>query len=209
MNESISIFLVDDHRIFSQSFQVFVSLQERFTWRGSSTGDRRTIADILHFRPTIVLLDYHLNKYNGIELLKQLRIQGYQGKIVLLTMNRDRQIRAAAKAYGANGYVSKDIDGNELIDGLIKLVRGSLDYLELPASIPMTESLNDWSLTAQEKRVAEMICAGIKSDRIAESLAISIHTLYTHRKRILEKTGSEHFMEVCTKLRTETPPNQA
>jgi DNA-binding CsgD family transcriptional regulator len=53
-----------------------------------------------------------------------------------------------------------------------------------------------------------MICAGIKSDRIAESLAISIHTLYTHRKRILEKTSSEHFMEVCSKIRVrdrETP----
>ncbi len=201
MNESISIFLVDDHRIFTQSFQVFVSLQERFTWRGSSTGDRRTIADILHFRPTVVLMDYHLNKDNGIELLKQLRTHEYAGKIVLLTMNRDRQIRSAAKVYGANGFVSKDIDGHDLLEGLRRLVRGGIDYLELPASVPLNEASYDWGLTPQERRVAEMICAGIKTDRIAASLSISIHTLYTHRKRILEKTGSEHFMEVCSKIR--------
>lgn len=205
MHESISIFLVDDHRIFTQSFQVFVSLQERFTWRGSSIGDRRTVADILHFRPTVVLMDYHLNKDNGIELLKQLREHEYPGKIVLLTMNRDRQIRAAAKAYGANGFVSKDIDGHELLEGLRRLVRRGIDFLELPATIPLTESTFDWGLTPQERRVAEMICAGIKTDRIAETLSISIHTLYTHRKRILEKTGSEHFMEVCSKLRTDRP----
>lgn len=203
MNESISIYLVDDHRIFTQSFQVFITLQDRFIWRGSSVGDRRTITDILHFRPTVVLLDHHLARENGIEVLRQLRAQGYHGKIVFLTMTRDLQIREAAKGYGADGFISKDIDGHELLDGIRKLVMGSLDYLELPTAGATNEYNQSWGLTPQERRVAEMICAGLKTEKIADALSISIHTVYTHRKHILEKTGSEHFMEVCSKIRAE------
>jgi DNA-binding NarL/FixJ family response regulator len=203
MNESISIYLVDDHKIFTQSFQVFITLQERFVWRGSSVGDRRTISEVLHFRPTVVLMDYHLKRENGIELLKQLRSCGYNGKIVFLTMNRDHQIRASAKAYGANGFISKDIDGHELLEGIRRLVKGSDEYLELPAGVMAAQPYKTLGLTPQERRVAEMICAGLKTDKIAESLNISIHTLYTHRKHILEKTGSEHFMEVCSKIRAD------
>jgi DNA-binding NarL/FixJ family response regulator len=209
MNESISIYLVDDHRIFTQSFQVFITLQDRFIWRGSSAGDRRTVMDILLYRPMVVLLDYHLNRDNGIDLLRQLRTQGYPGKIVFLTMNRDHQIRAAAKAYGADGFISKDIDGHDLLDGIRRLVTGSVAYLELPVTAVLNEYKQSWGLTPQERKVAEMICAGLKTDKIADTLSISIHTVYTHRKHILEKTGSGHFMEVCSKLRTETPPNQA
>ncbi len=207
MNESISLYLVDDHRIFTQSFQVFITLQDRYIWRGSSVGDRRTITDILHFRPSVVLLDYHLNGENGIELLRQLRAQGYPGKIVFLTMNRDQQIREAAKAYGADGFISKDIDGHELLEGIRRLIKGSVTYLEMPANGMGNEYKYSLGLTPQERRVAEMICAGIKTDKIADTLSISIHTVYTHRKHILEKTGSEHFMEVCSKIRAESNPH--
>jgi len=207
MNESISIYLVDDHRIFTQSFHVFITLQDRFIWRGSSVGDRRTVSDILHFRPTVVLLDYHLNKENGIELLRQLRAQRYHGKVVFLTMNRDRQIREAAKAYGADGFISKDIDGHDLLDGIRRLVTGSVAYLELPVATLGNEYKQSWGLTPQERKVAEMICAGLKTDKIADTLSISIHTVYTHRKHILEKTGSGHFMEVCSKIRAEGNPH--
>jgi DNA-binding CsgD family transcriptional regulator len=82
-------------------------------------------------------------------------------------------------------------------------------YLELPVSTVSNENKQSWRLTPQERKVAEMICAGLKTDKIADTLSISIHTVYTHRKHILEKTGSGHFMEVCSKLRTETPPTQA
>jgi DNA-binding NarL/FixJ family response regulator len=199
MNEQISIFLVDDHRIFSQSLQVFISLQERFKWKGSSAGDRRTMIDIMHQRPKVVLLDYHLNKYNGLEILKQLRQDGYTGKIVFLTMNRDKQVRMAAKTHGADGFVSKDIDGHALLEGLEQLMRKEIDYLELPIH-PKGKEGNDFGMTMQEKRVADLICSGMRTDDIATKLSISVHTLYTHRRRILEKTGAVNFMDVCSKI---------
>ena len=112
MNESISIFLVDDHRIFTQSFQVFVSLQERFTWRGSSAGDRRTIADILHFRPSVVLMDYHLPGIDGLETTRRIRAAERDGRrvaVIGVTASASLADRESCLAAGMDDYVPKPV----------------------------------------------------------------------------------------------------
>jgi DNA-binding NarL/FixJ family response regulator len=197
--ETISIFLIDDHTIFSQSFQAFVSTQPEFEWKGSSQGGGRTVLDILHIRPRVVLIDYHLKGENGLELLRKLRDAGFQELLILLTMNREKHVQTAARMNGANGFVSKDADGLDLLYGIRDLATGNIQYLHLPHADP-EKAGSPFRLTQQEQRIAELVCAGMNSDAIAASLQISIHTVHTHRRRILEKTGSTNFFEVCHKL---------
>ncbi len=83
MHKPISIYLVDDHKILSQSFQVYISSQTNFVWKGSSEGDSNTTKEILFLKPDIILLDFHLKNINGLELLKKLRDSNYKGLIVL------------------------------------------------------------------------------------------------------------------------------
>ena len=197
--QRLSIFLVDDHMIFRQSFEAFLSTQEGFRFVGSGNGQNRTVADILSRQPRIVLLDFHLERENGIDLLQKLREAGYQGKIVFLTMNRDARTRDAVRTFGADGFVSKDADGHALLAGLHALVDGQTDYLDMSVDSP-SEMANPYQLTRQEMTVARLVCSGLNSEEVAERLFISIHTVHTHRRRILEKTGAGTFMEVCRKL---------
>ena len=199
MEKKITLFLVDDHRIFIQSFEAFLKAQEQFAWKGSADGTQRTCQDIIQLKPDVVLLDYHLRELNGLDILKRLRELNYNGKVVFLTMNRDKHIRSLAQLHTANGFVSKDVDGHDLLDGIKQLHHGELSYLTLPKHDPETP-VSVFGLTRQEKLVAELICSGMPSEAVAAQLEISIHTVYTHRRRILEKTGATHFLEVCKKI---------
>lgn len=199
MNEALSIFLIDDHRLFSQSFQAYISTQKEFTWKGSSDGTGRTINDILQLNPKVVLMDFHLKEVNGLELLKQLRSAGYKGFIVMLTMNRETQIQMASKTYGANGFVNKDADSEELLQGIKQLVGNEIGFLDI-TQFKKEEDVNPYQLTKKEKQIAELVCSGMNSESIGEKLKISIHTVHTHRRRILEKTASSTFLEVCHKI---------
>lgn len=198
-SENISIYLVDDHTIFAQSFQAFISSQEFFEWKGSSQGGGRTVQEILHIRPRAVLIDYHLKGENGLELVRKLRDSGFRDLLILLTMNREKHVQTAARINGANGFVSKDADGIDLLFGIRDLVSGKIHYLNLPHTDSDSIS-SPFRLTPQEQKIAELVCTGMNSDAIAELLQISIHTVHTHRRRILEKTHSTNFMEVCHKL---------
>jgi DNA-binding NarL/FixJ family response regulator len=197
--KKISLYLIDDHKIFLQSFHAYILTQEAFNWFGSNEGDESAIQQISQLNPDVVLLDFHLRKINGFEILKNLRSANFIGKIIFLSMNRDMQIRKQLRFFGANGFVSKDVDGNILLSGILGLLKGDIEYLELPKEIEYVPK-NLFHLTPQEELIASMICKGISSEDVAQKLFISIHTVHTHRRRILEKTNSENFMQVCQKI---------
>lgn len=199
MSSPISLFLIDDHTIFSQSFGAYVSTRPDFSWKGSANGDGRVVKQILQLNPQVVLLDFHLGAFNGLHLLQLLREKGFSQWVVLLTMNRDRVVREAARHQGANGFVTKEVNGEELLVGILKLVNGEIEYLELVGDVE-APIVSPYGLTPQEKLIADLVCSGLSSDDIANKLEISVHTVHTHRRRILEKTGAENFMQVCQKL---------
>lgn len=200
MGSSISIYLVDDHKIFSQSFESYISTQEGFIMKGAGDGDTKTLNTIIYIKPDIVLLDYFLSTTTGLDFLQQLHRKGFKGIAILLTMNRDAQIKRAVKSFGARGFVSKETDGSELLLGIKQLIEGNIEFLEIPSELD-TSVGSPYSLTEQEMKVANLVCSGLVSEEIAKKLNISIHTVNTHRRRILTKTHSENFVQVCLKLK--------
>ena len=200
MNRSISIFLVDDHKVFSQSFETYIHTQNDFLWKGSGDGDGKTITNILQQKPDIVLLDYHLAVSTGLDTLEKLRAKQYIGYIIILTMNRDPHVKLAVKTHGANGFVSKETDGNELLLGIRQLFLGEISFLEIPQNLKDGTN-NPYLLTQQEINIADLVCAGLDSDEISKRLNISVHTVNTHRRRILSKTQSDNFVQVCLKIK--------
>lgn len=197
--KKISLYLIDDHKIFLQSFQAYILTQPDFDWFGSNEGEESAIQQVIQLNPDVVLLDFHLRTTNGLEVLKNLRSAGFKGKIIFLSMNRDLQIRKEVRFFGADGFVSKDVDGNILLSGILSLLDNKTEYLELPKGIQPTHD-NLFHFTPQEELIAKMICRGISSEDVAKRLFISIHTVHTHRRRILEKTNSDNFMQVCQKI---------
>jgi DNA-binding NarL/FixJ family response regulator len=195
----ITIYLIDDHKIFLQSFHAYIQTQPSFVWNGANEGDESVIEEVLKLDPRVILLDYHLKTTNGLEVLKKLKSAGFKGKVIFLSMDRGIQLRKEVKSFGADGFVSKDVDGNILVSGIKNLLDGTVEFLELPKEILNTDE-NLFRFTPQEDLIARMICKGVSSEEVAQKLFISIHTVHTHRRRILEKTNSENFIQVCRKV---------
>lgn len=198
--DKISIFMVDDHRIFLQSFQAYLLTQPKFLWLGSNSGNLDVENTILELNPKVVLLDYYLNFGTAIPIFTKLRSLDFIGKVVFLTMEKSSKVRQDVQLLGADGFVSKDVDGSILLQGIQDLVEGELNFLEFSEN-PLPGKSKPYSLTNQEEVVAKLVCLGLSSEVVAQKLFISIHTVHTHRRRILEKTNSTNFFEVCQKLK--------
>lgn len=197
--KKIKLYLIDDHVIFLQSFQAYINTQPYFEVVGTNNGYQINIQSILQYESDIILLDYYLVGKTGIDVLNELRNEGFSGKIVFLSMNRNLQTSSDVRSFGANGFVSKDVDGKLLLDGLLNLFNGKITFIEIPSLLQMPEE-NPYKFTPQEYLIAKMICKGDSSDQVADKLFISIHTVHTHRRKILEKTKSENFFQVCQKI---------
>lgn len=198
-NSTINIYIIDDHKVFLDAFKSFIEIQDGFLFKGYSDGLDTNIPEIISLNPEVVILDYFLQNKTGIEILKQLRNEKFLGKIIFLSMIKDPKIKNTILNYGGNGIVSKEIEGHLLLQEIKRLINKEIQFIEIPKLLSNTKT-EQYFLTPKEILVCKLICSGISSEEISEKLFISIHTLHTHRRRILEKTESINFIQVCKKL---------
>jgi DNA-binding NarL/FixJ family response regulator len=200
--KAFSIYIVDDHTLFLESIEAFLSFQEQYKCIGHATNIENAFEDILRLKPDIIFIDYHLNETNGFELLKKIKEGNLDCISIILTMRRDAQIRNKAKEMGAQGYLLKSMGAEQLIQSLneiTSLKTGFYDSIEedLKAKDANYKNL----LTAREMQIAKMVTQGISSESIAQQLDLSLHTVNSHRKNILRKLNAKNPIDLMNYLR--------
>lgn len=153
-------------------------------------------------KPTLVILDVALTNRSGFELAKELLMDDPQAKILFLTMQLNENLLGQAVRAGAMGYVMKNVDRVELIDGVKQISRGkayfSQSALRIMADyyiqthrspIHQQQVFTDFGLTGREREILSMIAESYTSQQIGEKLFISQRTVETHRSNIMQKLG--------------------
>jgi len=153
-------------------------------------------------RPTLVILDVALTNRSGFELAKELLMDDPQAKILFLTMQLNENLLSQAIRAGAMGYVMKNVDRAELLDGVKQISRGKAyfsqsalrimaDYYIQTHRSPIhhQQVLTDFGLTGREREILSMIAESHTSQKIGEKLFISQRTVETHRSNIMQKLG--------------------
>jgi DNA-binding NarL/FixJ family response regulator len=200
--KSFSIYIVDDHNLFLESIEAFISLQNQYHCVGHATDCDTAMKEIGDLKPDIVFIDYHLNETNGFELLKKIKEDNLDCITVILTMRRDAQIRNRAKEMGAQGYLLKSMGAEDLINALneiVSLQTGFYDSIEEDLKAKGAQYRN--LLTGREMQIAKMVTQGISSENIAEQLELSLHTVNSHRKNILRKLQAKNPIDLMNYLR--------
>ena len=200
--KAFSIYIVDDHTLFLESIEAFLSFQEQYKCIGHATNIENAFEDIVRLKPDIIFIDYHLNETNGFELLKKIKDANLDCISIILTMRRDAQIRNRAKEMGAQGYLLKSMGAEQLMQSLneiTSLKTGFYDSIEedLKAKDANYKNL----LTAREMQIAKMVTQGISSESIAQQLDLSLHTVNSHRKNILRKLNAKNPIDLMNYLR--------
>ena len=190
----MKVLLVDDHTLFSKSLSIalwdFPEI-EHF----SSTKDVENLNSIIRAeQPDILLIDIHLGGLtdrDGFMLTQRLLECFPDQKIVILSGYNLPVYRKEARRVGAKGFVSKDVEPDELLNILLA-VRNGVTYFQQEEGF-----LED--LTEGEKKVLELAAAGIKRTEIAERLFISERTVSNHLQHIFEKLQVTSTLEAVTK----------
>lgn len=192
------ILLVDDHQIVLDGLRLLFTTIDNVAIVGALSDCRRVATFLDHEETDIVICDLQMPHMTGIELTLQLRQQHPLIKVLLLTMAEDsKTIREAVRA-GVYGYVLKRAGRAELEKAINYLMVGKKYYSdeildELAASIPaMADDYEPLAfLTEREIDVLKLIAAEHSTNEIAEKLFISVPTVETHRRHIMQKLGTK------------------
>ena len=190
------ILLIDDHALFR------IGLQELLERRGlevvEALGDcEQGIRRVQELQSDVVLLDMRMPQMNGLEVLKELRRQGQKMPIVILTTSREENDLIASLQCGARGYLLKDMEPDDLIQALTRILAGEtvvapeLTMVLAKAvvqgeSSPASSTAMD-QLTPREREILCLLAEGQSNKVIARNLGISDGTVKLHVKAILRK----------------------
>ena len=205
------VLLIDDHSLVRQGIGEL--LQSRGVQVVASVGSgEEGVRRARELSSDIILLDIRMPGMGGIETLKQLRASGIATPVVMLTMSREDADLGAALRAGAQGYLLKDIEPEELVPALEAVLRGdnvvaremvgtlarmvgtdpgAKEAAPRPAADPFAV------LTPRELEILERVAMGLSNKMIARALSITDGTVKLHVKAILRKLGMRSRVEAA------------
>ena len=192
-NEKIRIMLADDHPLFIEGLSMMLRREPDFELCGIANNGREVLEMLPTTKPDLILLDINMPKMNGLETIKYIRQSYPNVKIVMLSGYFDEAIIKEAKIKGANGYLLKSSQRDELIHTIKMVYSGALFATPQQENQVTGEFLaNDkflaqFKLTKRERELIQLIKNGMTNQEIAQNLHLSVYTVEKHRKNIMQK----------------------
>lgn len=183
----IRVFVVDDHYMVIEGIRSLLQNENDIEWMGHATNAVSCLAFLKQQLPDIILMDVNLPDISGIELCKQVR-QQYPTVFVLglSTFNQQPIIRNMLEN-GASGYVLKNATKEELMEAAKAVMAGKF-YLSFDVALSLRKTDDELPIiTRREKEILLLIADGLTNAEMAAKLFISIPTVNTHRKSLLNK----------------------
>lgn len=190
--ERIRVLLADDHALFRRGLASLLASREEFEVVGEAGSGQEAIDRARELMPDIILMDVRMPGINGLEATRRLKEEMPYLKIVILTVSEDEEDLFAAIKSGAQGYLLKNIDPDDLAVCLHQVERGEAPLApsmaakilrEFGAAAPRPGPV----LTPRERQVLELVARGDANKEIARALQISENTVKNHLRNILEK----------------------
>jgi DNA-binding NarL/FixJ family response regulator len=192
----MKILIADDHRLFRDGLKNLLAKQEEFLVTGEAGDGVEVLAAARRLKPDIVLMDISMPGLNGIEATRQILSEVGGVRVVMLSMHSDRRFVIESLKAGAVGYLLKDSAFEELLLALrsvaanrvylSRLVNDSVvtEYVSMVKRAPRSAfSL----LTGRERQVLQLLAEGKTTKETAVYLGVSVKTIETHRKQIMDK----------------------
>jgi len=211
LKKRIRVFLVDDHPLLRVGLRISLSNHKDIEVVGEAENGFIAVEKILTSNPDFVLMDMDMPGLSGTEVIRVLRKSVMGLKIAVLSNYNDESFIRDAMNSGADGYILKNVDVNDLIK-LIKsfhsgdqplspyLVNLSIDYEQKKVrSEPKSKS----TLTIREKEVLKCIADGKRNRDIANELYVSLETVKSHVRSIFRKLNVKNRVEATNKAINE------
>jgi two-component system nitrate/nitrite response regulator NarL len=197
-----TLLLVDDHPMMRRGIRQLIELENDLCVVGEANNGEEAIALVAQLSPELVLLDNNMPQLNGVETLKRLREQHYDGKVLLFTVSDAEHDVRDAMRFGADGYLLKDMEPELLIMRLREALQGALVVSPalttvLAQALRAPQGASSLDLTDRERQVLKMIAGGLSNKMIGNKLGITEGTVKVHVKNLLHKLGLRSRVEAA------------
>ncbi len=198
----IRIIIADDHAIVRAGLKQILSENPDMSVVGESSDGQDLLEKVRENDYDVVLIDISMPGRNGLEILKQLKIEKPELPVLVLSMHPEEQYAIRTLKAGASGYLTKETASDKLVEAIRRVAQGK-KYVSPSLAEKLADSIRDdtvsmphESLTDREYQVLCMISSGKSVSDIAKELFLSVKTVSTYRTRILEKMNMKNNAEL-------------
>lgn len=195
----IRVLLADDHAMVRAGLRLLLARETDFIVAGEAADGREALDWLERERADVAILDVAMPGLNGTEAAGEIAAKWPRVRIVMLSMHRDETYVLRCLRAGAHAYVLKESAEAELIAAVRAVASGKSYFSPKVRRVLEAEHVERLRregredsfelLTVREREVLQRIAEGNSNKEIAASLCLSVLTVETHRKRILEKLG--------------------
>ena len=199
------LLIIDDHPLFRRGVMQLVEMAGQFEVVGEASSGQEGIEMARRLAPDMVLLDLNMKGMSGLEVLKTLKSWDNDPRVVMLTVSDQAEDLIAALRLGADGYLLKEMDPEELVGKLKEAAAGQVTLTDRLTRL-LAHSLREDNrpkdpdqagLTEQESRILEQIALGKSNKLIARELNIAEGTVKVHVKHLLRKLNLRSRVEAA------------
>jgi DNA-binding NarL/FixJ family response regulator len=202
----IRIALADDHKLFAKGLEGLIEEHEGFLVTGLFPNGKELLEYLDSEEVDIVLTDLNMPIVDGFGVLRHLKKHHPNLKVIVLSMYDDEKIFKECIKLGADAFILKDADPDELIFTINEVNEGRyvVDFNRMIQQADLTPFFDafreKYRLSRRETQILKLISDGMLNRDIAEKLSLSIQTIETHRKNIYLKLQVTSRVELIRKV---------
>lgn len=205
MSDAASIMIVDDHPLLRKGLRQLLELEDDLELVAEASSGKEALGLAQEHDPDLIVLDLNMQGMDGIETLKALRADGVASRIVMLTVSDHDEDVVAAITNGADGFLLKDMEPEDIIEKIRQAALGKMVISDRLAEVlasalrrpeKKTSNIID-SLTSRELEILNLIAKGLSNKLIARELDISDGTVKVHVKHLLKKMNLKSRVEAA------------
>ncbi|AGF54971.1 DNA-binding NarL/FixJ family response regulator [Clostridium saccharoperbutylacetonicum] len=198
-DEVIKILIADDHDIIRQGLKRIISFEEDMNIDFEAENGEKALKLLNMHELDVVILDCNMPIMNGIEILRSIKVQGDKIKVIMLTVENDRNTINTAINIGADGYMLKDSAGTEIVNAIRTVHKGekyidkslvSILFSDMKIKDKKVASVLD-KLSRREVEVLIKISKGLSNKEIGEQLYLSEKTIKNYATNLFRKINVE------------------
>ncbi len=200
-----TVLIIDDHPLFRKGVSQLLALNDELHLIGEASSGEDGLEMAKALEPDLILLDLNMKGMNGIETLRALREADLAARILILTVSDSADDLVGAIRAGADGYLLKDMEPEELLERIVDAQKGRIVISESLNGL-LARSLRDEAQTAErnvvpltdrEKDILGCLASGLSNKLIARDLNIAEGTVKVHIKNLLKKLKFRSRLEAA------------
>lgn len=201
----MKILLIDDHKLIKLGIKVLLEDNEEFSVIDDCASKKEFLEKISNYSYDLFICDISLPDGSGYDILEIIKEKKLNTKVIILSMHEDKSYMKKAFKLGASGYVTKSTAHEEILKAIDKVIFKNDIYLnEKYATIfyELFKEDKEIELSEREKEVGRYIVEGYTLTDIGEKLFLSVKTVDTYKKRLMEKTNTKKRSELVEYLKS-------